>query len=134
MEQYTEKALKSFQTKDKLQLKLEEELNALTQDHPAELASYLEPKAAQTQQPEQLIVPLPETEPEPLASLPTFPPFEDKMETEPVISEIQKFCDEDQEFVSFTLTSEDKEKEKVDAEIEIDPHKIVASCVCVSAR
>ena len=125
MEQYTEKALKSFQTKDKLQLKLEEELNALTQDHPAELASYLEPKAAQTHQPEQLIVPLPETEPEPLETLPTFPPFEDKMETEPVISEIQKFCDEDQEFVSFTLTSEDKEKEKVDAEIEIDPHKIV---------
>ena len=120
MEQYTEQALKSFQTKDKLQLKLEEELNALTQDPPQPI-SYYEPKAAQNQESEQIAVPLPEPEP----SLPALPAFEEKMETEPVISEIQKFCNEDQEFVSFTLTSEDKEKEKIEAEIEIDPRVIV---------
>ena len=124
MEQYTEQALKSFQTKDKLQLKLEEELNALTQD-PMQPISHLESTAAQTLEPDKIIVPIPEPEPE-LTALPsTLPSFEEKIETEPVISEIQKFCDEDQEFVSFTLTSDDKEKEKIEAEMKIDPSVIV---------
>lgn len=77
MEQYTEQALKSFQTKDKLQLKLEEELNALTQD-PMQPISYLEPKAAPTLEPEKITVPFPKLETDPMALPTTLPSFEKK--------------------------------------------------------
>ena len=125
MEKYTEQALKSFQTKNKLQLKLEEELNALSQDPSIPEQAFLnsEPKVALPKEPELNILTNVDPGLEVESSLPKA--FEEKIEPEPVISEIEKFCEQDQEFVSFTLTSHDKEKEKFDAEIKIDPRVFI---------
>ena len=101
MEKYTEEALKTLETKNQLQLRLEEELNALSQDDS-------KPMDVEESKPDSKNIPVsqPETsialEPEQIF------PFEQKQE---------------EEYVSFTIPKEELEDVKV--ENETDPREII---------
>ena len=100
MEKYTEEALKTFQTKNKLQLKLEEELNALSQEAPQ-----TEKQESKTDMVVNAVV---------------------DVDAKPkiAISDITNFSQEDDEFISFTLPKEEEEME-MDVKPVIDATKIV---------